>query len=232
MSAEDQAAEAINAGCDLHAAGDLRGALAKYREALALDSFDAVTHFNVGVALDDLGDKQGALKEYGRALALDPGFEDAEFNYNRLAPRRWKRPDQQASLALPVEPVSFVRLDCGCKDRVQGGRQTSFIRYRSCDVHGAAHRDDVAAEEAVHLAGLARLLEAAHGPGWKAKLETPQPPRTFVSPLTGQTVVLQPWQTFHADQVKPLNSRLDALRPRCCDMKPNYCGGKCDWSEA
>lgn len=57
--------------------GDLPGALAAYRQALALDLHNADAHHNLGNALAASGDLPGAISAYRNALADRPGFVGA-----------------------------------------------------------------------------------------------------------------------------------------------------------
>ncbi len=77
----------VNLGRLMHEAGDIEGALAHYRAALASRSDDATAAFNLGVALEDLGNLREALAAYDRASGIDPEDADAHFNAANLAER-------------------------------------------------------------------------------------------------------------------------------------------------
>jgi Flp pilus assembly protein TadD len=64
-------------GNALYAKGDLQGAIACYRRAIALDPKYATAHSNLGNALYAKGDLQGAIACYRRAIALDPKYAKA-----------------------------------------------------------------------------------------------------------------------------------------------------------
>ncbi|HIB77694.1 MAG TPA: tetratricopeptide repeat protein, partial [Flavobacteriales bacterium] len=60
--------------------GDLTGAVASYRRAIAIDPEHAGAHFNLGSALQQQGDLTGAVASYRRAIAIDPEDADAHLN--------------------------------------------------------------------------------------------------------------------------------------------------------
>jgi tetratricopeptide (TPR) repeat protein len=62
-----------NEGAALEKSGDLRGALEKYREAVALDATHVGIRLNYGVALLRLGQWKEGLSELREALRRDPG---------------------------------------------------------------------------------------------------------------------------------------------------------------
>ncbi len=61
-------------------ADDFESALAKFLDALRLDSDDPVTHNDVGVVLHQLGEMEKAKVSFERALKLAPGLEPARQN--------------------------------------------------------------------------------------------------------------------------------------------------------
>jgi tetratricopeptide (TPR) repeat protein len=80
----------INLGRLQHAAGDLKAAELRFREALRVRG-GAVACFNLGVALEDQGRVLEALEAYEKAIAADPECEDAYFNAARLFERTGQR---------------------------------------------------------------------------------------------------------------------------------------------
>ena len=69
----------------LHVRGDLGGATAAYRAAIAADSVDADAHYNLGVLLQNgRGDIDGAEAAYRVAIAADPGCAYADCNLGNL----------------------------------------------------------------------------------------------------------------------------------------------------
>ena len=69
------AVQVNNDGTALEKSGDLRGALAKYRDAAKLDPSHAGIRTNYGVALLRLGKWAEGLDELHQALQLDPHNE-------------------------------------------------------------------------------------------------------------------------------------------------------------
>jgi Flp pilus assembly protein TadD len=66
-----------NEGILLQQKGDLDGAIAKYRAALAVDPTDAQAHLGLGSALQRKKDVDGAIAEYRAAIKKDPGLAGA-----------------------------------------------------------------------------------------------------------------------------------------------------------
>ena len=52
--------------------GDLAGAVASFKNALAIDPQHVAAHLNLGITLSDQGDLVDAVASYKRALAIDP----------------------------------------------------------------------------------------------------------------------------------------------------------------
>jgi len=80
--------------------GDLEGAEAAYREALALGDDNATTHYNLGRLLIGRGERFAARRELKRALELDPANGAAHYylgtvydawGFHRLARRQYMR---------------------------------------------------------------------------------------------------------------------------------------------
>lgn len=75
-----KASDLVEEGLQLHVAGDLDGAAAKYREAVALDGENKLAHYNL--ALVDAAQKRSASAEkgYRAALEIDPDYGPALYN--------------------------------------------------------------------------------------------------------------------------------------------------------
>jgi tetratricopeptide (TPR) repeat protein/capsular polysaccharide biosynthesis protein len=69
-----------NLGHVLHQQGDLAGAVACYKQALAIAPHDVKAHHSLGVVLDEQGQHGAAIDHYQQAIALDPGYIKAHNN--------------------------------------------------------------------------------------------------------------------------------------------------------
>jgi len=74
----------IRMGSDLLEGGDLEGAIAAFREAVARDPEEELAQYNLGVSLVESGAPGAALEHLQRAVELDPEFRDAQFNLGKL----------------------------------------------------------------------------------------------------------------------------------------------------
>ena len=74
---DDPAIAAVNLGVLKEAKGDLEGAIASYRRAIALRPELALGHFNLGVAERRRGQLAAADSAFREALRLDPRYADA-----------------------------------------------------------------------------------------------------------------------------------------------------------
>lgn len=79
--AADSATDFYNRGVDKYQAGDLRGALAEFDEAIRLQEDFVSAYVNRANIKDDLGDPSGALVDYANALKYEKS--DANIYYNR-----------------------------------------------------------------------------------------------------------------------------------------------------
>ena len=75
----------IDEGNRTEDAGDLSGAEALYRQAVAAAPGHARAHLNLGIALAARGDAEGAAAAYERVLAIAPGHAFGNYNFARLA---------------------------------------------------------------------------------------------------------------------------------------------------
>jgi tetratricopeptide (TPR) repeat protein len=92
----DQATAANDDGVTLHEAGDLPGARSRYEWARQLEQevggndreLLGLVLFNLGVVAEDQGSNDQAVDYCRRSLAVRPDDHDAQFNLDRLTPRK------------------------------------------------------------------------------------------------------------------------------------------------
>ncbi len=87
LSSEKQAHYAAvnnNLGNKRQQAGDLKTAIAYYRQAITIKPDLADAHYNLGLMLQEQGEFQEAIACYQKALELKPGFEEAYFRLGKL----------------------------------------------------------------------------------------------------------------------------------------------------
>ncbi len=77
--------------------GDLKQALACFREAADLAPRHAAAHLNLGIGLEASGDAEGAIRSYEAAIELDPHEAFARYNLGKLHFARGA-PDRAAPL--------------------------------------------------------------------------------------------------------------------------------------
>jgi Flp pilus assembly protein TadD len=99
----DQAAALIDAGCQLHDAGDHRGAEAIFRGVLVLNPYDAQTRSALGAVLQAAGDFAAAEAEFLHALEDAPGTPLAVLGLGELKLRRGVRPETKDLEALAAD---------------------------------------------------------------------------------------------------------------------------------
>jgi tetratricopeptide (TPR) repeat protein len=83
-------------GFALEKRGDLKGALAEYSQAIAIDPNYALAYNNRGLVRYDLGDKRAALADYNQAIRINRKYAEA---YNNRGVVRYDLGDKQAALA-------------------------------------------------------------------------------------------------------------------------------------
>ncbi|MGB3765584.1 MAG: tetratricopeptide repeat protein, partial [Phormidesmis sp.] len=71
--------ELLQQGISAQAAGNYAAAETAYREAIRLDSTDAVAYYNLGNALADQSKVEAAIAAYQTAIQLDPNNADAYY---------------------------------------------------------------------------------------------------------------------------------------------------------
>jgi tetratricopeptide (TPR) repeat protein len=65
---------------DKYKAGDFKGAISDYEQAIRIDPKSALAYINRGNARYKLGDKQGAISDYEQVIRIDPKYADAYYN--------------------------------------------------------------------------------------------------------------------------------------------------------
>ena len=103
---EGQAAAACELGNALRGLGDLRSAMSRYQEALALDPTHAVARFNLGLAYGELGDNEAALAAFDVAVQLDPDDPEIQVERGRARAALGRHDDalEAYDAALDMEP--------------------------------------------------------------------------------------------------------------------------------
>jgi predicted O-linked N-acetylglucosamine transferase (SPINDLY family) len=79
-----EAERLITAGIAAEKAGDQKGALERFREAVAVAPGYAKAYLNLGIALESLGDPDGAIRSYEAAVQLDAREPFARCNLAKL----------------------------------------------------------------------------------------------------------------------------------------------------
>lgn len=96
----------LAAGVVAEKRGDLKEAVARFREAAGIAPRYAAAHLNLGIGLEASGDAEGAIRCYETALELDPQEVFARYNLGKLLFSRGA-PDRAAPLlrdALRLKP--------------------------------------------------------------------------------------------------------------------------------
>ena len=87
LSSEKQAHYAAannDLGIKCQQAGDLKTAIAYYRQAITMKPEWADAHYNLGLALQEQGEFEAAIACYQKALELKPDFREADFQLGKL----------------------------------------------------------------------------------------------------------------------------------------------------
>jgi Flp pilus assembly protein TadD len=103
--AEDRAAELNNQAMRLLEAGDAKGAIPLFEQALALNPRHESLHYNLGNAYDQTGDATNAEHHYQEALKLLPDFPDAHNNYGILLFNLGRLAEAEDELTEAVEQL-------------------------------------------------------------------------------------------------------------------------------
>jgi len=99
----DRADALIAQGHALEDAGDIAGALARYREAVDAAPLHARAHLNVGNGLLALDDAQGALDAYTQAAQLKDRYAPAHFNMGNAHARLGRQAEAMRCYRVAVE---------------------------------------------------------------------------------------------------------------------------------
>jgi Flp pilus assembly protein TadD len=94
----------------LRAKGDLEGAVAAFRQAIALDPRSAPAHSNLGLVLHQQRDIDGAMAEYRLALDLEPKFAPAHSNLGHALTEKGDLDGaiREFRQAIALEPIAAV----------------------------------------------------------------------------------------------------------------------------
>ncbi len=116
----------LRAGREFMRAGDMDGAIAKYRRSLELDAANAETHYEMGFALIHKGEPGAAARAMKEALRIEPEHANALFNLGVLEARSGDagRAERLLNEALRVAPdhakanhtLGLLRLRAGRAD--------------------------------------------------------------------------------------------------------------------
>jgi tetratricopeptide (TPR) repeat protein/serine/threonine protein kinase len=122
----------LNRADALRAAGDLDGALADLRQAVARAPRYAMAHDSLGLALWDKGDEEGAVAAYRRALVIDPKLATAHNNLGHALSARGDQEGAAAALrqALALDPeFAQAHNNLGIVLGRQGDREGAVAAY-------------------------------------------------------------------------------------------------------
>jgi len=102
-----------NLGKMLYEAGDFRGALAEYQEAIRLDPMMVNAYDNLGNTFRELGRLQEAEAAYRQALQLDPNLEKAHYNLGNVLLQLGRKPEaaEQFNDAVLLKPSDLDARD-------------------------------------------------------------------------------------------------------------------------
>ena len=119
-------------GVNKYQQGDAQGAIAAYKQAIALNPNYAAAYNNRGFLRNEQGDKQGALADFNQAISLDPKFAPA---YNNRGGLRDDLGDKQGALtdynqAIILDPkFANPYNNRGALRNAQGDKQGALADY-------------------------------------------------------------------------------------------------------
>lgn len=152
----------IRMGSDLLEEGNLAGAIAAFREAVARDPEDKLAQYNLGVSLLEAGETETAFEHLQRAAELDPNFRDAHFNLGKLLLERG-RFEQAAGhfrRALEIDPQDGeAQLEWALAES-RGGRSSEAIEELEAGLTADPENASIGVALGVVLAEVGRPAEA------------------------------------------------------------------------
>jgi Tfp pilus assembly protein PilF len=147
IAADPQDANA-HMGDVLRLRGDMAGAEAAYRAAIAAGPQHAKAHSNLGVILSGRGDKAGAEAAYRASIAADPQCADAHFNLGILLKQRGDLAGEEAAYraaiaAYPQHTKAHFNLGILLKRRGDlAGAEAAYRAVSAADPqHAKAHHN-------------------------------------------------------------------------------------------
>jgi tetratricopeptide (TPR) repeat protein len=151
-----------NYGRALEGRGDIAGALAHYRAALAARPDYPAAHVNAGIALGKLGRREEAAQEYERALRARPDLAEAHLNLGVIEAERGfpERALSHYRAALRTAPgLADAHLDLGNALADLGRFEEALAEYAAAG-RLAPGDAEVPANRGVTLAQMGRPAEA------------------------------------------------------------------------
>jgi Flp pilus assembly protein TadD len=141
----DHAPVHYNLATVLKARGDLTGAIAAYRRAIALDSNFAWAHNNLGQALLARRDVPGAIAAYRAAIRADPRLATAHYNLGNVLLE--SRNDAKGAIAAFRQAIALdpgdadAHYNLGNALRRQGNLPAAAAAYRQAIALNRQHAD-------------------------------------------------------------------------------------------
>jgi len=123
------------AGVQAFVAGDLEGAAALIRRAIALNNTLPSFHYNLGIVLKAGGQLEDAAASYERAIALKPDHADAHNNLGNVFKALGRRQEARASFerALRLDPGNAdAEYNLGVLACEMGSPDEAVMHLRNC----------------------------------------------------------------------------------------------------
>jgi tetratricopeptide (TPR) repeat protein len=152
----------IRMGTDLLEKGDLAGAIAAFREAVARDPEEKLAQYNLGVSLLEAGETESAFEHLQRAAELDPDFRDAHFNLGKLLLEmgRFEQAASHFRRALEIDPQDGeARLEWALAES-RGGRGSEAVEELEAELAADPENPSIGVALGVVLAEVGRPAEA------------------------------------------------------------------------